>query len=206
MYDSAPGSYSPSMSDLTATPARTRPRHAEISHMIPPHAFFAISAIFHYLGPAFAVLLFNQLPVLGVAWLRIAAATAVFAVWRRPWRSAGSWSWVERRIVVALGITLGLMNASFYLSIARVPLGTVGAIEFLGPITLAALDTRGPRNFFALGLAVVGVGVLTISGSRASRGALPSHLSIARSSRSTSCWATASLRTATASIAWAPPC
>lgn len=53
------------------------------------------------------------------------------------------------------------MNACFYLAIARLPLGTVGAIEFLGPITLAALGARGKRNVLALGLAAVGAALLT---------------------------------------------
>ena len=52
----------------------------------PPHLYFVVSAIFHYLGPAFAVLLFARVDVLGVAWLRIASAALVFALWRRPWR------------------------------------------------------------------------------------------------------------------------
>ena len=53
---------------------------------IPAPAYFGVSAIFHYLGPAFAVLLFARVEVLGVAWLRIASAALVFALWRRPWR------------------------------------------------------------------------------------------------------------------------
>ncbi len=53
----------------------------------PPHLYFVVSAVFHYLGPAFAVLLFARVEVLGVAWLRIAAAALVFAAWRRPWRA-----------------------------------------------------------------------------------------------------------------------
>src|SRR4051794_41955921 len=52
----------------------------------PPQVYFVGSAIFHYLGPAFAVLLFARVEVLGVAWLRIAAAAVVFVAWRRPWR------------------------------------------------------------------------------------------------------------------------
>ena len=52
----------------------------------PPHLYFVVSAVFHYLGPAFAVLLFARVDVLGVAWLRIASAALIFAVWRRPWR------------------------------------------------------------------------------------------------------------------------
>src|SRR5689334_12284777 len=49
-------------------------------------AFIAVSAVFHYLGPAFAVLLFARLDVFGVTWLRIVSAALVFTVWRRPWR------------------------------------------------------------------------------------------------------------------------
>ena len=45
----------------------------------PPEAYFVVSAIFHYLGPAFAVLLFARVDVLGVAWLRIASAAVIFA-------------------------------------------------------------------------------------------------------------------------------
>ena len=58
-----------------------------MTERVPPHAYFLVSAVFHYLGPAFAVLLFARVDVLGVAWLRIAAAAAVFALWRRPWRT-----------------------------------------------------------------------------------------------------------------------
>ena len=59
-------------------------RHA--ARDLPPQAYFVGSAIFHYLGPAFAVLLFARVDVLGVAWLRIASAAVIFACWRRPWR------------------------------------------------------------------------------------------------------------------------
>src|SRR3984893_15006153 len=121
-------------------------RKADVAARIPPQVFFFVSAIFHYLGPAFAVLLFSNVSVLGVAWFRIASAAVVFAVWRRPWRIFLRISWTQRRVLLALGIVLGLMNACFYLAISRLPLGTVGAIEFLGPIMLAALGARTPRN------------------------------------------------------------
>lgn len=136
-------------------------RKADIAARVPPHAYFLVSAVFHYLGPAFAVLLFSHVAVLGVAWLRIASAAVVFAAWRRPWRVFAGQSWAKRRTLIALGIVLGTMNACFYLAIARLPLGTVGAIEFLGPITLAAIGVRTPRNVLALGLAVAGVWLLT---------------------------------------------
>ena len=106
---------------------------------VPPHAYFLVSALFHYLGPAFAVLLFAHIEPLGVAWLRIASAAAVFALWRRPWRYYSGLQTAAKRSVLLLGSVLALMNICFYLAIARLPLGTVGAIEFLGPIVLAAL-------------------------------------------------------------------
>ena len=128
---------------------------------IPPHAFFFVSAVFHYLGPAFAVLLFAQVEVRGVAWLRIASAGLIFGIWRRPWRIIASQSWKQRRTLGAFGLVLALMNVTFYEAIARLPLGTVGAIEFIGPILLAALGTRTPRNATALLLAASGGFVLT---------------------------------------------
>lgn len=134
---------------------------AEVASRIPPHAYFFVSALFHYLGPACAVLLFSRVSVLGVAWFRIASAAVVFALWRRPWRIFIGASWRQRRILLALGMVLALMNASFYLAISRLPLGTVGAIEFLGPITLATLGARTPRNLGALLLAAAGGWLLT---------------------------------------------
>src|SRR5256886_5720503 len=136
-------------------------RKADRTAKIPPQVFFFVSAIFHYLGPAFAVLLFSSVSVLGVAWFRIASAAVVFAVWRRPWRIFLTIPWTKRRTLLALGVVLGLMNACFYLAISRLPLGTVGAIEFLGPITLAALGARTPRNIVALLLAAGGGWLLT---------------------------------------------
>ncbi|MFI9583374.1 EamA family transporter [Streptomyces sp. NPDC052236] len=127
----------------------------------PPQAFFAVSAIFHYLGPAMAVLLFAHLNVLGVAWLRIAGAAVVFAVWRRPWRLMRGLTWDRLRILIGLGVVLAAMSTTFYLAVSRLPLSTVGAIEFLGIIVLAAIGVRTRRNVLALALALGGVFALT---------------------------------------------
>jgi inner membrane transporter RhtA len=127
----------------------------------PPHLYFVVSAVFHYLGPAFAVLLFTRVDVLGVAWLRIASAAAVFAVWRRPWRAYRSLDRDGRRLLIAWGAVLAVMNCCFYVAIDRLPLGTVAAIEFLPVIALAAAGARTRRNAAALVLAVAGVYVLT---------------------------------------------
>jgi inner membrane transporter RhtA len=126
----------------------------------PGYSYFIGSAVFHYLGPAFAVLLFARVAPLGVAWLRIAIAAAVYAAWRRPWHD---WRFLDRPgrlTIIAMGVTLGVMNACFYLAIARLPLATVAAIEFLPVIALAAL-ARTIRNGVALAIAVVGVYLLT---------------------------------------------
>jgi len=128
---------------------------------VPPHAYFVGSAIFHYLGPAFAVLLFARVDVLGVAWLRNASAAAVFCIWRRPWRVIRRLDSRGRHTLLGLGAVLALMNCCFYAAIDRLPLGTVAAIEFLPVIALAALGARTTRNGLALALAVPGVYLLT---------------------------------------------
>ena len=120
---------------------------------VPPHAFFVVSAIFHYLGPAFAVLLFQYVDALGVAWLRITTAAIAFAIWRRPWRVFANATKPQLMLLVAMGGILAVMNSVFYLAIARLPLGTVGAIEFLAPIGLAVAGLRDVRNVMALAVA-----------------------------------------------------
>src|SRR5215470_18730060 len=115
------------MTDDVILPIKpTTQEHAHTARPVPPEAFFVCSAVFHYLGPAIAVLLFAKLDVLGVAWLRIASAAALFAVWKRPWRVFARLEAPEKQIVVALGVVLASMNICFYLAIDRLPLGTVG--------------------------------------------------------------------------------
>jgi inner membrane transporter RhtA len=137
---------------MTTTPAVTR---------VPPHVYFVVSAVFHYLGPALAVLLFTRVEALGVAWLRIASAALVFAVWRRPWRLWQSMNRRTRWLLIGWAAVLAVMNSVFYLAIDRLPLGTVAAIEFLPVIVLAAVAARTRRNVAALIAAVGGVYLLT---------------------------------------------
>jgi inner membrane transporter RhtA len=150
----------PRAAPTTAIALEARPVAAG-AERIPPEAYFVVSAVFHYLGPAFAVLLFARVDVLGVAWLRVASAAAVFAAWRRPWRAFAAQDRDGRRLLLAWGAVLAIMNACFYVAISRLALGTVAAIEFLPVIALAALGARTPRNAAALLLAVPGVYLLT---------------------------------------------
>ncbi len=149
---------------MSVTAKAPAPRHTTVADAVfraPPTTYFLVSAVFHYLGPACAVLLFAHVDVLGVAWLRIASAAVVFALWRRPWHIWTEASRTDRQVLLALGIVLAAMNTLFYLAVDRLPLATVGAIEFLGTVALAAAGTRTRRNALALVLATGGVAVLT---------------------------------------------
>ena len=127
---------------------------------VPPQAWFGVSAIFHYLGPSFAVLLFPAVGVLGVAWFRIASAALIFAPFTRPWKTIREADAKTRRLLIGLGICLAVMNTSFYLALDRLPMSLVAAMEFVGTVGVALYGLRTGRNVLALLLAVVGVFVL----------------------------------------------
>ena len=132
-------------------------RSAEV---VPSHAWFGISAIFHYLGPSFAVLLFPAIGVLGVAWFRITAAALTFAPITKPWLTIREADGRTRLFLVGLGLCLAVMNTSFYLALDRLPMSLVAAMEFVGTIGVALYGLRTRRNVLALVLAVTGVVVL----------------------------------------------
>jgi len=161
--------------------------------------------VFHYLGPSFAVLLFARVQVLGVAWLRIASAAAIFALWRRPWRAYRELEPDGRRLLAGWGAVLALMNACFYEAIGRLPLGTVATIEFLPVIALAALGARTARNAVALAIAVTGVYLLTDVRLEGSRWAWRSRSPTRRCSRPTSCSPTGSPSTAASTASTGSP-
>jgi len=110
--------------------------------------------------PAFAVLLFPSIGVLGVAWLRIASATLLFAPVTKPWRTFATASRRDRFLLLALGLCLAGMNCAFYLALERLPISLVAAMEFVGTIGVALWGLRTGRNLVALALAVAGVFVL----------------------------------------------
>ncbi len=140
-----------SLSNLTFTKA---------AHSVPPHAWFGVSAVFHYLGPSFAVLLFPAVGVLGVAWMRIASAAAIFAPWTKPWRTIREADVRTRLLLIGLGACLAVMNTAFYLALDRLPMSLVAAMEFVGTIGVALYGLRTGRNLAALALAVLGVSML----------------------------------------------
>lgn len=131
-----------------------------VAARVPPHLWFGVSAVFHYLGPSFAVLLFPAVGPLGVAWLRIGTAAACFAPWTRPWRTIRAADGRTRLRLLGLGLALAVMNCAFYLALDRLPISLVAAIEFVGTVAVALHGLRTRRNVLALALAAAGVCLL----------------------------------------------
>ena len=146
------------MDDQAQAPAAglAAPALGGLAAKLPPHVWFGVSAVFHYLGPAFAVLLFPHVGVLGMAWLRIASAALVFAPLTRPWAVFARADRSTRLLFLAFGACLAVMNCSFYLALDRLPISLVAAIEFVGTIGVALVGLRSPRNVAALAVAVAG--------------------------------------------------
>lgn len=108
-----------------------------------------------YLGAAAAVWLFDELNPAAVAWLRQFGAAVVLLAWRRPGRRA--WHGRVFWLAALFGVVTAVMNIAFYEAIARLPLGTASALEFVGPVLVAAFGSRTARDVGALLLVVCGV-------------------------------------------------
>ena len=135
-----------------------RPGPGSALDRIPALALFVVSGLTQYLGAALAVGLFAVLGAPHVAWLRIVVAAGVLLGWRRPWRVR--WSRRDLAAVAAFGTVLAGMNVTFYVAIDHLPLGTAVAIEFIGPIGVAAVTGRGRRERIGIVLAAAGVALL----------------------------------------------
>ncbi len=138
--------------------AVTTARSSRVGHTLttaPPEALFVLSAISQYVGAAIAVSVFDEVEPQTVAWFRVLGASIALLL-VSPGFHRG---WTRRDLAGAalFGIATALMNMFFYLGIERVDLGNGVAIEFLGPISVAAATTRTARNGVALALAIAGV-------------------------------------------------
>ncbi|NGP08445.1 EamA family transporter [Rhodococcus sp. 14C212] len=121
-------------------------------------------------GAAFASTLFDDVGALGTVTLRLTLAAMILWAVVRP--SVRYWRPAQWRGVVALGASLAVMNAFFYVAIARLPLAAAVTIEFLGPLTLAAVLSRRPRDALWVALALAGVALLGARGLGGDGGAL----------------------------------
>jgi inner membrane transporter RhtA len=109
-------------------------------------------------GASFSKHLFPILGPEGVTALRQLYSTLLLLLVFRPWKGGP-----ERKdwgVVMLYGGLLGVMNLTFYLAIARLPLGIGVALEFLGPLTVAILSSRQTRDFVWVACAVAGLALL----------------------------------------------
>ncbi len=137
------------------------------------------------LGGALAAGLVRQVGSLIAVALRMDIAALVLIALTRPsvrGRTREAWS-----AAALLGLTLGVMNLCFYSAIARLPLGVVVTIEFLGPLGLAAAISRRPRDFVAVVAALAGV--VMVSGVLRTDVAGLDVLGLALAAAAGACWA-----------------
>lgn len=129
---------------------------------MPAPLLFVLSGLTQYAGAALAVGLFAVLPADAVAWARVAVAAVVLLAWRRPWRTRELWDVRRLALTAGFGVVLAGMNVSFYVAIDHLPLGTAVAIEFCGPVAVAAVTGSGWRD--RVSIAVAAAGVLLLAG------------------------------------------
>jgi len=126
---------------------------------VPPWGMALTAMLSVQLGSALSVHLIRSVGPAGTAWLRLSMGALIFLAVKRPPLSS-----IRRGDVpalLALGVTTGLVTTVFLAAIARIPLGTAVAVEFLGPLTVAAVRSRSARALVAPALAGLGVALLT---------------------------------------------
>lgn len=112
-------------------------------------------------GAAIAKDLFDLIPPTAMVWLRLVTSAAILVAIARPrvrGRTRADWL-----VALGFGVSLMTMNWAIYQSFARIPLGIAVTIEFLGPLTVAVLGSRRPRDLVWVLLAAAGVALLGIS-------------------------------------------
>lgn len=133
---------------------------ARVVDALPPPGFLLISIVSIQVGAAIAISLFPVLGPVGTVFLRLAFSALLLLL---ATRRALSWSAARQNMgkLLLYGAILGVMNLSFYGAIARIPLGLAVAIEFVGPLGVAAATSRRLRDFAWIGLAAIGIALLT---------------------------------------------
>src|SRR5882762_7217016 len=120
-----------------------------------PIALLLAAMLSVQVGASIAKTLFPVVGPVGMVALRIALGTIVLCILMRPWRARiTSTTWLP---LVIYGVTLGVMNLFYYLSLSRVPLGIAVAIEFTGPLAVAVFSSRRLLDFCWILLAAAGL-------------------------------------------------
>ena len=107
---------------------------------------------------ALAKTLFDQFPVLTISAMRLLLGSLILAVIFKIWQV--NFKQVKWSSIISYGIALAGMNALFYLSIHRIPLGIAVAFEFIGPLSVALFHARQKFDFIWVGLAILGLALL----------------------------------------------
>lgn len=107
---------------------------------------------------ALAKTLFDQFPVLTISAMRLLLGSLILAVIFKIWQV--NFKQVKWPSIISYGIALAGMNALFYLSIHRIPLGIAVAFEFIGPLSVALFHARQKFDFIWVGLAILGLVLL----------------------------------------------
>jgi inner membrane transporter RhtA len=127
---------------------------------MPPTLLLLSSIVSIQIGAAIAVdLVFPVVGPVATTFLRLTIAAPILIV--VAGRSIDASVRRHARWVVLLGVTIAATNLSFYNAIDRIPLGLAVAIEFIGPLGLAAATSRKALDFAWIGLAAVGLAILT---------------------------------------------
>ena len=137
--------------------AKTLSHHSQYPYSIGVLALVA-SMISLCVGTSFAKSLFTELGAQGTTSYRLLfSAILLWIIWR-PWRFGFNPRYIPQ--LLYYGISLGLINFLFYMSIRHIPLGLAIAIEFLGPLGLALISSRQRSDFVWIGLVLVGMYLL----------------------------------------------
>ncbi|WP_232821941.1 EamA family transporter [Desertihabitans aurantiacus] len=122
---------------------------------VPPFWLVVTGIVSVQVGAAVAKDAFALVGPMAFVLLRLATSTVVLVAVARP-RLTGR-SRTDWLVALGYGVCLAGMNVCIYQSFARIPLGMAVTIEFLGPLAVAVLGSRRPRDLVWVGLAGVGV-------------------------------------------------
>src|SRR4051794_10402415 len=129
---------------------------------VPPAVLVLAAASSVQCGAALSVTIFDDLGPAGASALRVAfAAVILMAIWRPRGRDVPR---ADLVLCAQLGLTLGVMNLTFYESLDRLPLGIAVTIEFVGPLGLAVALSRRRLDLVWVGLAAAGILLLAKPG------------------------------------------
>lgn len=132
--------------------------HGGLETRVPPTVLVLGGIVSVQFGGALAVTLIPRIGAGGSVLLRLGIAALILGAVARPrWRGHPGAAW---RTVVAFGVTLGLMNFTFYSALARLPIGVAVTLEFLGPLVLAAVLSRRWTDGLAVLVAAGGVALI----------------------------------------------